>query len=83
LSSGEDVVNLEFCTGSENSIVGLLFGSSSALSAMRYSNCIVANNGGFGVNNGGSGTIKSHGNNTITGNGLGATNGTIGSFSGI
>ena len=79
-SSGKDVLNLEFSTGSENDFVGLVGASMNALSAVRYSNCVFANNGTFGVSRGGSDTVESRGNNTITGNGIAPTFGTIGTF---
>ena len=79
-TSGKDVVNLEFCTGSENDNDGLLGGSTNALSVVRYSNCVFGNNGNFGVLRVDAGTFESRGNNTITGNGLGATSGVIGTF---
>jgi hypothetical protein len=82
LSSGEDVVNLEFCTGSENGDNGLIGGSVNASSAVRFSNCVFANNGLFGVQRVGTGTFETRGNNTITGNPSGNTSGgAIGSFS--
>ena len=51
-----------------------------ALSVARYSNCVFANNGNFGVAQSNAGTIETRGNNTITGNGT-ATSGVIGTFS--
>ncbi len=80
-STGKDVLNLEFCTGSENGDNGLIAGSVSAQSAVRYSNCVFANNAGHGVTNNGNGTVETRGNNTITGNVQGATSGTITTFS--
>ena len=79
-TSGKDLLNLEFCTGSENGFDGLVGNSANALSAARYSNCVFANNGSFGVVQSGSGTVESRGNNTITGNASGPTSGTIGTF---
>jgi len=79
-TSGKDVLNMEFCTGSENVTDGLFGGSTAALSAARYSNCVFANNGNIGVVNSGSGTLETRGNNTITGNGAGPTAGPIISF---
>jgi parallel beta helix pectate lyase-like protein len=79
-SSGIDVLNLEWCTGSENGLDGLFGFSSNTQSVARYSNCAFANNLSYGVRNNGSGTIETRGTNTITGNGLGATIGVIGSF---
>ena len=79
-TSGEDVIVLESCTGSENGTHGLLANSANAASILRYSNCALANNGSFGVTNNGSGIVESRGNNTITGNGTAPTSGTIGSF---
>ena len=80
LSSGADVLNLESCSGSENSDLGLFVQSLSASTAGRYSNCVFANNGDFGVKQVTGGSAESRGNNTITGNGLAPTSGTIGSF---
>ena len=80
-STGKDVLNLEYCTGSENGDAGLIAGSVNASSAVRYSNCVFANNGGHGVTNNSSGNVETRGNNTITGNVSGPTSGTIGSFS--
>jgi hypothetical protein len=68
-SSGKDVLNLEFCAGSGNSQYGLLTASTNAQSAVRYSNCVFTNNG-VGVVNGGSGTMETRQNNTVTGNGI-------------
>jgi hypothetical protein len=75
------VRNLEFCTGSGNGFDGLQGISSNALSVVRYSNCVFANNGEFGVNRVTAGTFETRGNNTITGNTSGPTSGVIGSFS--
>jgi hypothetical protein len=80
-SSGKDVLNLEFCTGSENDNFGLISNSSNALSVARYSNCVFANNGQYGVRRLGSGTVETRGNNTITGNGTAPTSGAIILFS--
>jgi hypothetical protein len=80
-SSGKDVLNLESCTASENAGSGLAGYSGNGQSVARYSNCVFANNTAFGVNQTGSEVYQSRGNNTITGNGSGATNGTMGSFS--
>ena len=79
-STGKDVLNVEFCTGSENGDNGLIGGSVNASSAVRFSNCVFANNGGHGVTNGSSGTVETRGNNTVTGNVGSATSGTITSF---
>jgi hypothetical protein len=81
LSSGRDVLNLEFCEGSENVNNGLTSVSSNAQSAALYSNCVFTNNGAFGVKQLQSGSVKTRGNNTITGNASGPTSGTIGPFS--
>jgi hypothetical protein len=80
-TSGKDVLNLEFCTGSENTVVGLAGASTNALSVARYSNCVFANNALYGVSRLNAGTLETRGNNTITGNGTAPTNGTIGTFS--
>jgi hypothetical protein len=80
-STGRDVLNIEFCTGSQNGVDGLAGNSSNASSVARFSNCVLANNGGSGVDRLNSGTFESRGNNTITGNTSGPTNGVIGSFS--
>ena len=79
-SNGKDVLNLEFCMGSGNGSDGFFSSSTNALTAARYSNCVFANNGGFGVQQTNAGTVESRGNNTITGNTLGAVSGTIGTF---
>ena len=79
-TSGKDVLNLEFCTGSENAFDGLEGDSANALSAARYSNCVFSN-GQFGVNRAAAGTFETRGNNTITGNASAPTSGVIGSFS--
>jgi parallel beta helix pectate lyase-like protein len=81
ISTGKDVLNLEFCAGSENDFIGLVGASANALSVGRYSNCVFANNGGFGVERIAPATVETRGNNTITGNGTAATNGVIGTFS--
>ena len=80
-STGQDVLNLEFCTGSENGSDGLLNNSNNALSVARYSNCVFTDNGGFGVIVVTSATVETRGNNTITGNGTAPTSGTIVTFS--
>lgn len=67
-STGKDVLSLEFCGGSGNSQYGLLTASTNAQSAVRYSTCVFTNNG-IGVVNGGSGTLETRQNNTVTGNG--------------
>ena len=79
-STGKDVLNLEFCMGSENGGDGLSGGSLNATSVARYSNCVFTNNANYGVERANSGTLESRGNNTITGNTTGATFGTIGTF---
>jgi parallel beta helix pectate lyase-like protein len=79
-STGKDVLNLEFCTGSENFNNGLAGFSSNVLSVARYSNCVFANNGAYGADRATAGTFETRGNNTITGNATAATNGVIGSF---
>ena len=79
-SSGTEILNLEFCSASGNGIGrGVLGFSTNVASRVRYSNCIFANNGTYGVDQVGS-TVESRGNNTITGNGTAPTHGTIGSF---
>lgn len=80
-TSGKDVLNLEFCAGSENRINGLAGNSTNAQSVVRYSNCVFADNGVYGVARNAAETLESRGNNTITGNGTAPTFGTIGSFS--
>jgi len=74
-STGADVLNLEFCTGSENGSSGLYGNSANAQTVARYSNSVFANNEGVGVfcNT----TFQTRGNNTITGNTGGPTSGTI------
>ncbi len=79
-SIGTDLLNLEFCTGSENAFEGLLGVSQNPASAVRYSNCVFANNA-LGVRRLGAGTIETRGNNTITGNTTGPTAGGVISFS--
>ena len=74
------MLNLEFCTGSENGADGLLNNSTNALSVARYSTCVFANNGAYGVNHFSSGIFETRGNNTITGNGTAPTNGVIGTL---
>jgi hypothetical protein len=78
-TSGKDVLNLEFCTGSGNSTVGLFASSSNAQTSVRYSSCVFSGNGSVGVEQVGSSSVQSRGNNTLTGNGS-PTGGTIGSF---
>ena len=80
VSSGADVLNLEFCSASENLFDGLFCDSSNPLSVARYSTCVFANNGEVGVNRQNTGAFESRGNNTITGNGTAPTIGVIGSF---
>ena len=64
--SGADVLNLEFCTGSGNGNVGLFNDGPNVNSFCRYSNCIFANNGSYGVQRAGTSAIQSRGNSTIT-----------------
>jgi hypothetical protein len=78
---GKDVLNLEFCSGSENVNYGVFSSSSNVQSVVRYSNCVFANNGLYGVFRNYSSPVETRGNNTITGNGTAATGGIIGSFS--
>ena len=78
--SGADVLNLESCSGSEN-LTGVLATSLNASSAVRYSNSVFSNNGDFGISQANACVAASRGNNTITGNASGPTNGVIGSFS--
>ncbi len=80
VSTGKDLLSLEFCTGTENGFDGLSGNSGNATSVVRYSNCVFANNGQFGVSHPGSGNVESRGNNTIWGNVSGSTSGTIGTF---
>lgn len=80
VGGGKDVLNLEFCSGSENNFAGLVNQSSNGASATRYSNCVFAHNGAFGAERSSSGTLETRVNNTITGNGSAPTSGTIGSF---
>jgi len=82
-SSGKDVLNLEFCEGSENANDGLFGNSTGVGSVVRYSNCVFGNNAFIGVQRAGSGTFETRGNNTITGNGTAPTFGVIASISGI
>jgi hypothetical protein len=79
-TSGQDVLNLEFCAGSENGFAGLIGESANALSVASYSNCVFSNNGSYGVERTDPGTVETRGNNTITGNGTAPTSGTIGTF---
>jgi hypothetical protein len=74
-SNGLELFSLEFCTGSANVYAGLGAGSSNAASVVRFSNCVFANNGQFGVDHASAGTVQSRGNNTVTGNGTSTFNG--------
>ncbi len=78
--SGVNVMNLEFCSGSGNFFSGAQGFSSNASSALRYSNCVFSNNGQFGVERGSTGTVETRTSNSLTGNGLAPTSGTITSF---
>lgn len=80
-NNGLDLLNLEFCSGSENGFEGVRGNSSNASSVVRYSNSVFSNNGFFGVSRNNSGTFETRTSNTITGNGTAPTNGVIGSFS--
>lgn len=82
-ATGIDVLNVEFCTGSENGVAGLWGNSPNASSAARYSNCVFANNGLFGVRKFNVGTVETRGNNTLKGNGTAPTDGAITTFSGL
>jgi len=77
VATGSDTLNLEFCTGSENNANGLIINSAGLV---RYSSCVFANNGSFGVVNQGPGTVETRGSNTITGNGITPTSGAIASY---
>ncbi len=79
--SGIDILNLEFCSGSGNSGVGLQTSSPNPSSAVRYSNCVFSNNGLAGVGRviGQAGVAESRGNNSVAGNGA-SSSGAIGSF---
>jgi len=74
------VINLESCSASENVSDGVYNGNSNAGSAIRFSNCVFANNGSYGVYRFDAGTCESRGNNTVTGNGTAASFGAMGSF---
>ena len=74
------ILNLEFCTGSQNAGSGAFNASPAASNVMRLSNCVFANNGYFGIEINNPGPVQSRGNNTVTGNGAGASRGSIGSF---
>jgi Right handed beta helix region len=80
---GVSLLNLEFCSGSGNAADGLVGGGANASSVARFSNCVFAYNGSFGVDRFIPGTLESRGNNSVTGNTGGPTSGTIGSFSPI
>ena len=79
-TSGPNVVDLEFCTGSGNGSAGLQNTSNSASSVTSYSNCVFSNNGSHGVEQAVNGVVQSRGNNTLTGNVSGPTDGVIGTF---
>jgi hypothetical protein len=79
-SGGATTLNLEFCAGSENGVYGLIGASTNVQSIARYSNCVFANNGSNGVRLEGAGILETRGNNTITGNAVGDTFGTITPF---
>ncbi len=79
-STGQDVINLEFCASSENGFAGLLAASGNALSTLRFSNCVIANNATYGLIIINSGSFQSRGNNTLTGSPT-PVSGTLGSFS--
>ena len=68
-TDGADVLQLESCSGSSNGLDGLLSNGSNAASVSRYSNCVFANNAGFGVNRLSTGTIETRSNSSLTGNG--------------
>ena len=78
--NGINVMNLEFCSGSGNVFIGAQGFSPNPSSVLRYSNCVFSNNGQFGVQKVSAGTVETRTSNTITGNGLGPTNGSIVSF---
>jgi hypothetical protein len=80
VNTGKEILNLEFCSGSNNAAAGLFSGSPNVLSVVRYSNCVFANNGTFGVERFNTGTMESRGNNTLTGNATANTGGVIGTF---
>jgi len=80
VGGGVDVLNLEFCSGSENGFAGLVNQSSNVSSRTRYSNCVFANNGTFGVEKSSIGILETRINNTITGNGSAEISGIIGPF---
>jgi hypothetical protein len=79
--NGIDELNLEYCAGSENGGDGLQGNGANALNAARYSNCVFSDNAQYGVDNLSTGIVGTRGNNSITGNGSGPTNGTIASLS--
>lgn len=79
-TNGQDLMHLEFCSGSENTFAGLVGASTNGASAVRFANCVFANNGTYGIERSSTGTLQSRGNNTMTGNGSAPTAGTIGSF---
>ena len=81
-TNGQDVLQLESCTGSGNNIDGLLNNSANAASVTRYSNCVFANNGRYGVNRESTGTIETRSNSSLTGNISMAINGVLFGFNG-
>ncbi len=82
-STGQDILVLDFCTGSGNSALGLTNGSANATSQTYLSNCVFANNGTYGVGKLFSGTMWSRGNNTATGNAAGPSVGGISTYLGL
>ena len=80
-SGGKDVLELEFCSGSGNGTDGLIVNSLNAQSVVRFSNCTLVNNANYGVEQTGSESAVSRGNNSVIGNVSGAFSGTVGSFS--
>ena len=77
---GVNVLNLEFCSGSENGVDGVFGNSSNGSSVTRYSTCVFSNNGSFGIERSSAATFESRTNNTATGNGSAPTSGVIGTF---
>jgi hypothetical protein len=63
IGSGIEILSLEFCVASQNGAngVGGNAGSTNASSAVRYSNCVFANNVGYGVSRAEPGVFESRG----------------------
>jgi Right handed beta helix region len=80
-SGGVNNLHLDFCTANQNTADGV-YSDCTTSGAVTVSGSVILSNGGYGLEQVHASVVLSRGNNTVWGNALGSTQGTIGSFSG-